>query len=151
MIFSLLAILAGGTIALQASINAQLGSILKSPLLATAVVLLVSACSTMSAFSVSDNALPEMQILKTTPWYLWITGGVLSAIGISLCYFLIPKMGIGNMMAYYLSGQIVVAMVIAHFGWFGSNHTPVTWLKAVGVIAIICGVILVNLSQKTTV
>lgn len=148
MIFAILAVFAGGAIAVQASMNAQLGGLLKSPILAAGVAFTVSAFYAFIAFRISDNVLPAPSELKAVPWYLWCFGGVLSATGVGLCYFLIPKMGIGNLMAYYLCGQMVVAMVIGQLGLFGVPYTPINLQKVLGVIAVLTGIVLINVNRS---
>ncbi|GEK09588.1 DMT family transporter [Pseudoalteromonas sp. McH1-7] len=148
MIFGLLAIFAGGAIAVQASMNAQLGALLKSPILAAGVAFTASALYTVVAFRLSDSVFPTITQIKAVPWYLWCIGGILSATGVGLSYFLIPKMGIGNLMAYYLCGQMVVAMIIGQLGLFAVPHTPVTLQKLLGLVAVLTGIVLLNVNQQ---
>jgi len=48
------------------------------------------------------------------------------------------------MMSYALSGQIVVAIISSHFGWFDLPLKPITALKLLGVVALIGGILLIN-------
>jgi transporter family-2 protein len=76
--------------------------------------------------------------------YLWFFVGGLSAFGVDIFYYLISKMGVGSMMYYALSGQLLIAIITSHFGWFELPIRPITTLKVVGVIALIAGVLLLN-------
>ena len=78
------------------------------------------------------------------PGYLWFSGGALSAFGVGVFYYLIPKMGVGTMMSYALSGQILIAIIASHFGWFDLPIKSITTLKVIGVIALITGILLIN-------
>jgi transporter family-2 protein len=69
---------------------------------------------------------------------------VLSAIGVGLFYFLIPKMGVGSLMSYALTGQIMMAMLVGHFGWFELPVKEMTTMKFIGTAVLIAGVLLVN-------
>jgi transporter family-2 protein len=82
--------------------------------------------------------------IKSVPWYLWFTGGALSAFGVGMFYYLIPKMGVGSMMSYALSGQILIAIIASHFGWFDLPVKPINAIKFSGAIALIVGVLLLN-------
>ncbi|MEO2278917.1 DMT family transporter [Pseudoalteromonas pernae] len=142
-----LAILAGAAIAVQAAMNAQLGVLLNNAMLATSVAFLTSFVLVITVVSLSTKNYPSASSLSNVPWYLWL-GGVFSAFGVSAFYYLIPKMGIGSMMSFALSGQIVVAMIASHMGWFSLPVKALDGSKILGTVLLICGVILVNWESK---
>jgi transporter family-2 protein len=78
---------------------------------------------------------------------LWFSGGAIAAFGVGMYYFLIPKMGVGPMMSYALAGQILLAVVASHFGWFDMPVKQIHFMKIVGIIALIVGIILVNIEK----
>ncbi|WP_086934350.1 DMT family transporter [Agarilytica rhodophyticola] len=141
---SLLALGAGAAIAIQAAINSQLGVLLKSSMLGTSIAFLVSCIFTVLAMVISIKQYPQMSDIKSVPLYLWFSGGALSAFGVGMFYYLIPKMGVGSMMSYALSGQIMIAVIVSHFGWLGLPMKQIDGLKVFGVISLITGVILLN-------
>ena len=139
----MLALLAGAAIATQASMNAQLGVLLRSSVWATAIAFTSSMLVTFTVLLVSSQHLPKMEIWQAVPLHLWF-GGVLSALGVGLFYFLIPKMGVGPMMSFALTGQLLVAMLASHYGWFGLPVKPLDSLKVLGIVSLICGILLIN-------
>ena len=141
---SLLAFIAGAAIAIQAGMNAQLGVLLKSSMLGTSVAFLMSCIFTIAAMMLSAKHYPQFDDIKSVPMYLWFSGGALSAFGVGMFYYLIPKMGVGSMMSYALSGQILFAVIASHFGWFNLPEKPIDIMKAIGAIALITGVLLLN-------
>lgn len=141
---ALLALIAGAAIAIQASMNAQLGVLLKSSMLGTSVAFLFSCVFTVGAMLLSTKQYPQMGDIKSVPLYLWFSGGALSAFGVGMFYYLIPKMGVGSMMSYALSGQILIAITASHFGWFNLPVKPIDMMKTVGAISLIAGVLLLN-------
>jgi transporter family-2 protein len=141
---SLLALVAGAAIAIQATMNSHLGVLLKSPILSTSVAFFVSSLFALSALLLSTKQYPQMQDIKAVPLYLWFSGGALSAFGVGMFYYLIPKMGVGSVMSFALSGQILIAVTASHFGWFEMPIKPLTTLKVSGTIALIVGVLLLN-------
>lgn len=141
---SLLALAAGAAIAIQASMNAQLGVLLKSSMLGTSIAFLFSCVFTVSAMVLSTKQYPQMDEIKSIPMYLWFSGGALSAFGVGMFYYLIPKMGVGSMMSYALSGQILIAIVASHFGWFNLPVKSIDVVKVFGAILLIIGVLLLN-------
>ncbi|MEW6996133.1 DMT family transporter [Colwelliaceae bacterium BS250] len=141
---SLLALAAGAAIAIQASMNAQLGVLLKSSMMGTSIAFFFSCVFAVTAMLLSIKHYPQIADIKAVPGYLWFSGGALSAFGVGMFYYLIPKMGVGSMMSYALSGQILIAIIASHFGWFELPVRPITTLKVVGVFSLIAGVLLLN-------
>ena len=144
LFLALIAFAAGAAIAAQASLNAQLGVLLRSPLLATAVAFFSSLIFTVIACAAMVKNLPSVETLKTVPYYLWFCGGLLSTFGIATFYWLIPKMGMGPMLSYALAGQLILAMLAGHFGWFQLPVIPISTLKLVGVLSLILGIVFIN-------
>jgi len=141
---SLIAFLSGAAIATQAAMNAQLGTFLKNSVLATSIAFFSSLFFTLIAVMAYTKEYPSVEILKSVPVYLWFSGGIFSAFGISMFYYLIPQMGIGSMMSFALSGQLIVAVIAGHFGWFDLPIKTLTFTKFAGLSALIIGVILIN-------
>lgn len=140
----ILALLSGAAIATQAGLNSQLGLVLKSPLIAACIAFFVSVIFTFVAIVITDKDYPSSATLKSVPVYLWFTGGILSAFAVSMLYYLIPKIGVGVVMSYALTGQLIIGVIIGHFGWFGLPVKPINPAKVVGVIVLIFGVILMS-------
>lgn len=140
----LIALLAGAAIAAQASMNAQLGVLLRSAMLGTGVAFLAGLGFTLLAFFAISRDIPSLETVRAVPVYLWFSGGALSAFAISTYFYLIPQMGIGTMMSWALTGQLVVAMLAGHFGWFDLPEQPISWLRLAGVAALVIGIILIN-------
>lgn len=146
--FALLAVIAGASIALQASMNAQLGQLLGSSLLATSFAffssfILVGVVSAINSNGVSISSINLLQV----PWYLWASG-LFSVLGVASFYFLIPKMGAGNVMSFALTGQLAISIIISHFGFFDSPVKQVDWQKSFGIVMMIAGLILINKEAK---
>jgi bacterial/archaeal transporter family-2 protein len=141
--FSLLALFAGMSIAIQAGMNAQLGVLLKNPLLAAMVAFAVACCSTLLVVILTVRQYPPLNNLYFIPAYLWFSGAI-SAFGVGLFYFLIPRMGVGPMMSFALTGQLIIAMVISHYGCFDLPVKPINLMKCIGVLALIIGILLIN-------
>lgn len=146
-LFSCFAVFAGGAIAIQAAMNAQLGVLLKSAIMSTSIAFLLSFVFMAFVLIVSTKQYPNVEVVQSVPVYLWF-GGVLSALGVGLFYYLIPKMGAGSMMSYALTGQILVAMVISHFGWFDLPIKPINHYKIIGAVLLVIGLIFVNWEPK---
>lgn len=139
----LVAVVAGALIAVQAGMNSQLGVLLNNSLLATVVAFALSVFASSVALLSITSQWPNWSVIREVPWYLWF-GGLMSATGVGLFYYLIPKMGVGGMMTYALTGQLVFAVTASHFGWFGLPQVPLNLGKLLGLSAMIIGLVVLN-------
>ena len=142
-ILALLALAAGAAIAIQATMNAQLGVVLKNSILATCIAFLLSLIITLFVMLITTKQYPNLSDIKAVPIYLWC-GGALSAFGVGMFYYLIPKMGAGSVMSYALTGQLVIALLASHFGWFNLPANSIDSIKTIGAALLIIGVLLIN-------
>lgn len=140
---SLLALFAGAAIGIQAGMNAQLGVLLKNPLLSAAVTFVVACCCVLIVVVITAREFPSASNVQSVPVHLWFSG-VMSAFGVASFYFLIPRMGVGPMMSFALTGQLLIAMLVSHFGWFDLPTKTVNFSKCLGVLAMIAGILLIN-------
>lgn len=62
--------------------------------------------------------------------------------------FLIPRIGIVNVLFLGLAGQMIVSVAIDSFGLFGLKQQPLSLVKISGVFVILIGVGLLNYDAK---
>lgn len=143
-LLQLLALLAGAAIAIQAGLNTRLGVLLQNPFLAASVALTGGSTFTLLVFLFTSRDFPNMKILERVPVYLWFSGGLLGAFALSVFYWLIPKIGVGPLVSFSLAGQLILAMVASHFGWFQLPVIPLTTTRLSGIVAMMLGILLIN-------
>ncbi len=137
-----LALSAGGAIAIQAGMNARLGVELGNTMLGTSAAFAVACMVSLLVVALQRAGLPSVDRLQGVPLYLW-GGGIISAFGVGMFYFLIPRMGVGPMMSFALTGQIVLAVICSHFGWFDQPVKPVNATRVLGLLVLVAGVSLI--------
>ena len=138
------AFIAGGLIALQAALNSQLGSLLGHVKIASCSVFLTATLTMLLLVGTSSyEQWPTLQQFTSIPRYLWIVGGVVSALALSCVYWIIPKVGAGSGMATVLAGQLVMSAIIGHFGLFDLPANALNPMKIVGLITLLFGMGLV--------
>jgi transporter family-2 protein len=143
-VVSIIAFIGGVCLAVQAGFNAQLGALLKKPILAS-ISQSISSFIFASVFVLFfSKELPSLQTAKQVPWYLWFIGGLFSVTGITLYYFTIPKLGISRMISLGLFGQLVLSVIAGHFGWLRLPVEPITLKKAIGIVAMMTGIFLIS-------
>ena len=137
--------LAGGILlSVQGGLNAQLGVLLKNPLLATLAAYIFSTFFALVIVFFSTKNMPTIQQVREIPFYLWFTGALFSVLGISLYYYTIPKLGISTMISIGLFGQMLFSVIAGHFAWFGLPREPADIKRIAGISAMIIGIYLIN-------
>lgn len=135
----------GVFLAIQGGLNAKLGLLLKTPLLASLVASFSSVFFALVFVLLSAKTLPTGTQIKEIPLYLWFAGGLFSVIGISLYYYTIPKLGLSTMISIGLFGQLVFSVIAGNFGWLDLPLEPINTKRVIGITAMILGIILINL------
>lgn len=141
----LLAVIAGAVVPFQSAINANLGRGLGHPLWATLASLLVSILVLLPIMLAMRVPLPSVAFISKAPLWMW-AGGAFGVCFISLALVLLPKLGASGFMALALAGQVVASLVLDHFGWFGLVQRQVSLPRVLGVVMLIGGVVLIQLS-----
>lgn len=142
-ILTAVAILIGGLVAVQGSINSQLGAFLKHPLQASFTNFLVGTICLLIINIILRTEMPRVNLLTQLPLHLFF-GGVLGAIFVSSMIILIPKIGVATVLGATIGGQMIVASIIDHFGWFNMTIQPISIGKIIGIILLIVGVFLIQ-------
>ncbi|MBK3515931.1 DMT family transporter [Carboxylicivirga marina] len=138
-----IALIIGGLLAVQGSINSQLGGILKSPTQAAFVSFFVGTITLFALNIVMRTELPSKALIAEMPLYLFI-GGIIGAIYVSSAIILIPKIGVATMLGASIGGQMIVASVIDHYGLFNVAVHAVSPGRIIGIVLLIIGVLLVQ-------
>jgi bacterial/archaeal transporter family-2 protein len=73
-----------------------------------------------------------------------LLGGLLGVIYLTSIVVSVPFVGVGITMVAVIIGQLVMSMVIEHFGWLGSTKTKINREKIYAVISMMIALILVN-------
>lgn len=73
--------------------------------------------------------------------FLLITG-VMSALMVLGTIFLLPQLGAGKLFLLQIVGQIIMALIVSHFGLFESAQDPITPQKIIGAAFLVVGAII---------
>ena len=139
---SMLVLVAGAMIALQAPANAMLGKAGGSPVLAALISFAVGTAVWASVWLASGNR-PTSSSFGALPWYAWV-GGAYGAIYVGIAAYAAPKIGLASLITIGVAGQIMMALVLDHFGAFGLPREPLSVARVGGALLVAAGVILVR-------
>jgi len=135
--FLITAFLMGAILSTYLPMNSAASRYLGSSIAATftffVVALTTSLCILL--FSGQQHCLARV---RTVPVYLHVAG-IISAFFIVGTTFLVPRIGARTFFILLVSGQILMAIVISHFGLLESPQDPVTLKKVAGAVLVIAG------------
>ncbi|MGI6038081.1 MAG: DMT family transporter [Limnochordia bacterium] len=72
------------------------------------------------------------------PWYLFL-GGVIGVVIVYGVVVAIDKVGVTAATTAIIVGQVSTAAIVDHWGLFGLEQVPFTWLKFLGFILLVIG------------
>lgn len=149
-LFMMLGLFAGMASPIQTSINSELRNAIHSPFIASLISFLVGMLVLLFLTSFIEHRrlfLNNLQTAKTfvtsSPWWLW-TGGILGVVFITSNILLLPIVGASLTVVLALSGQMIIALVIDHFGWFGIPKHRLNVQRILGIVLMITGLMIIQ-------
>ena len=140
---ALLAVAAGVSFVVQASVNAKLRADLGSPswaafwsylggTLTMAIVLLVTRTPWIASTAFAKSA-----------WWGW-TGGFFGAVYIVISIVLLPRLGAATVVALIVVGQMLASVAFDNAGAFGLPRHPIDVPRVAGALLLVAGVFLIR-------
>ena len=145
--FLLLALITGALIPIQAQTNAGFSRAIGNPYVTGLMVFVVGLLSMLLFVLLSRTALPPATALKQVPLYTYL-GGIIVPTYVVMITILVPRIGVGIAIGLIVTGQILCAVAIDHFGLFNAAIRMIDARRAVGVLMMIIGVYLVMTKAK---
>ena len=136
-VFLLAAVIAGTMIPIQGALNSRLGVHLDHPMQATLVSYIGGMLACILVLLLTHRALPDMQKLSGVSWYFYC-GGFLGVVFVSGMLLLMPKIGVTNMLAAAIVGQLLMSTFLDHIGGFDN---PVIRINATRILGVVLSLI----------
>jgi len=137
-----LALITGALIPIQAATNAAFSKSIGNPLTTGLMVFIIGLIGMLLFILVSRTALPTPGQLAAAPAYSYI-GGIIVATYVVMITILAPRIGVGTAIALIVTGQIICAVLIDHFGLFNVTPRSLDLTRLAGVLLMIGGIYLV--------
>ncbi len=138
-----LAALAAGVIPIQATVNGRLGQLLANPLLASLVSFAGGTLAIGALLLLTTPGVPTSPDGVRVPWYL-MTGGLLGAVFVTTVLVLAPRIGIANVLAASITGQLIAALIIDHYGLMNLPQSSISFTKIAGGVLLVGGMLLIQ-------
>lgn len=142
-IFLLAALLTGALVPLQLAFNGQLGGVTKNAFTASLIVFLTGALVLVVIVAAMRPTIPTFADLTSAPKTVWL-GGVIATFYIVAIVVLTPRLGVGTTTMLILVGQLCMAVILDHFGAFGTQQANINPWRVVGLGLMIAGVVTIK-------
>ena len=140
----LVVILAGGATALQAPTNAKLATAVASPVNAAFISFAVGT-TVLGILAAILHTRPDMAATRALPWYAWL-GGAYGACFVVAAAWGVPRLGVAMTITLMVGGQLLLSLILDHFGALGVPRQPLNLGRIAGVGLVLAGVLLVRRS-----
>lgn len=142
-LFLLLAIAAGAMMPTQAAINNKMALIVGSPIHAAFISFAVGTIALFVYILISGAPLGDLTAAKDAPPVAWV-GGLLGAVFVASIVTVVPRLGVAMTFGLIIAGQMIVTLIIDHFGLLGVPEKAVSIPRAAGILLITAGVVLIR-------
>ncbi|MEZ5828597.1 MAG: DMT family transporter [Hyphomicrobiales bacterium] len=144
-LLTLVALIGGGMIALQAPINAEAASRLGNPIAAATMSFCVGLLALVLITMLFARQTTDLGALKSMPLYMLIGGGLLGAMYVTITLMLAPRIGVAAVMALGIAGQLFTALLLDRFGMFDLIERGLTTGRVGGAVLVLVGALMVRL------
>lgn len=142
-LYLLIALLAGAMMPTQAATNNKMATIVESPVLAAFISFAVGTIALFVYALLSGETLGSLAAARNAPAIAWI-GGFLGAFFVASAVILVPRIGVAMTFSLIIAGQMIVTLIIDHFGLLGVPVKEVSIARIGGILLITAGVVLIR-------
>ena len=138
-LYIVLALFIGVISAIYLPMNSSVSRYLGSPLTANITFYFVALVTSILIFLMFGR-FETIYNIKSVPPYLFLTGFISAFIVLGIT-FLIPVIETRTLVILSIGGQILMAMIVSHFGVLESPEDPINVKKIIGAVLLILGAI----------
>jgi bacterial/archaeal transporter family-2 protein len=142
-LYLLIGLLAGAMMPTQAATNSKMAAFVDSPVLAAFISFVVGTAALLVYLLLAGVPLTSLAGVKEAPAVAW-AGGFLGAFFVAAAVTLVPRLGVAMTFSLIIAGQMIVTLVIDHFGLLGVPVKEVSIARMGGILLITAGVVLIR-------
>ena len=135
-----LTVFLGIVLTVHLSMNGKVGAVIGNPRVGNALFWCIGALTALAIGLSGWQSGALSGLRQVNP--LLLTAGAMGATLVFGIAWIIPQIGAQQMTVMLLTGQILSAMLLSHFGWLGSPVQPVSLMNIMGAALMIGGVFL---------
>jgi len=141
--YILLALAAGAMMPTQAATNNKMAVVIDSPILSAFISFFVGTVALFAYILIAGVPLGNLASSKEAPAIAWI-GGLLGAFFVTAAVTLVSRLGVAMTFSLIIAGQMIVTLIIDHFGLLSVPVKEVTLARIAGIVLIAGGVVLIR-------
>lgn len=141
--YFLLALVAGAMMPTQAAINNKLAGYVASPISAAFISFLIGTVGLFIYMVATGTPIGSLWNIKDAPPIAWL-GGLLGAFFVTCTIILAPRIGVAMTFSLIIAGQMLVTLVLDHFGFLGLPVKEISLARIGGILLIIFGVAIIR-------
>lgn len=138
----LVALAAGAMMPTQAATNNKMAEAVGSPVLAAFLSFLVGTIALLVYAVATGEGIANVASARTAPAIAWAGG--FSAFFVTSAVILVPRLGVAMTFSLVIAGQMIVTLVIDHFGLLGTPVKEVSVVRVAGILLITAGVVIIR-------
>lgn len=137
-----IALLIGAGLSVQVGLNSQVRHHLGDPALAALGNFLVGTVAIVAYLLLMRVSWPTGAALRAVPPVNWL-GGLFGATYVAAAALLAPRLGAAPLLALLIGGQLLMSLLLDHYGWIGFQVHPVNGWRVLGTVLLVTGVVLI--------
>ena len=141
--YLLLGLFVGSLLPIQTAFNSKMRGIVQSPFLASLFSFAIGTLflAVIAIFQGVPLLIPS-DVFARTPWWAYL-GGLLGMLGLTANILLFPISGSVQTVILPILGQLLMSILIDHFVLFHTLLRPLSFIRFLGLISLIVGVLLI--------
>ncbi len=141
-------LIAGGLFGVQPSVNGHLSRHLQHPFQAS-LISFASGTVILIVMAITAGIFPPrfMTSPASLPWWAW-GGGLIGVFMVTSSLILVPKVGSLPWFAAIMTGQVIAAVLLDHFGWLGNDRVVASPTRLAGAALLIAGLMLIVFAKS---
>lgn len=143
ILYLLVAITAGALLPLQAGLNIQLGKAVHQPIFAAFASFVVGSIGLLIYLLIIKFDFSTISQASTVSPVVWVSG-FLGAFYVASVIILAPKLGVALTFSLVVAGQMIISLILDHFGLMHLPVKQINWQRVAGVVFLIAGVLLIR-------
>lgn len=142
MLWILLGILAGLVLPIQTLVNTRLRASTGTPFSSSMISFAVGTVTLLIVATAVTGGNYGIARAFDEPLWIWF-GGLLGVVALTGNILLFPHLGAVQTVVLPIAGQVIMGLIVDHFGLFESPQSSLTAVRAIGAIIVLAGVIAV--------
>jgi|ERR1700733_2643602 len=145
--YAIWAFAAGALIPLMALLNAGIARTTGGQIQATIILFAIGLIASLLLAAIMTVRLPDFHtLLRIAPEQY--AGGVIVGFYVLSITFLAPRFGVGNAILFVVTAQLITSALMDHYALAGAALRPLTMMRAVGLLIVIIGVVVTQISDR---